>query len=356
MSALDNRPESQYQRGSSGLWSIAWQRLKQDRVAMVSLVIVASFMLIIIFSALGLIASKWDDQVGVTYASPSFLGKVENTEALSAEAALPELAVPKDAKIADLSSLDPLNDVMAEVDARAKQLQLVDPVKSETLPFGGDKWGRDIIAKTIKGAQSSVLVGFAAAFIAVFLGTLLGALAGYYGRWVNDLLEWIYNVFTSIPNLLLILAFAAVFNKRGLLTVIMILGVTGWTGVYRLIRAEYLKHVNREYVKAAEAIGASHLRRMFVHILPNVSHIILVNLSLLVVGFIKAEVILSYLGFGVPVEMTSWGTMLQEAQNELVIGKWWQFASAAFLSMAVLVTAFSLLTDALRDALDPKIK
>ena len=95
---------------------------------------------------------------------------------------------------------------------------------------------------------------------------------------------------------------------------------------------------------------------MFVHILPNVSHIILVNLSLLVVGFIKAEVILSYLGFGVPVEMTSWGTMLQEAQNELVIGKWWQFAAAAFLSMAVLVTAFSLLTDSLRDALDPKIK
>ena len=356
MSSLEDRPERQYQSGSSGIWLIAWKRLKQDSIAVVSLVTVALFMFVIVLSALGLIANKWDDQVGVSYASPGFLGKVENTEALSAEAALPELAVPKDAQIVDLSSLDPLNDVMPEVNARAKQLLLVDPVKTETLPFGGDKWGRDIIAKTIKGAQSSVLVGFASAFIAVFLGTLLGALAGYYGRWVNDLLEWVYNVFTSIPNLLLILAFAAVFNKRGLLTVIMILGVTGWTGVYRLIRAEYLKHVNREYVKAAEAIGASHFRRMFVHILPNVSHIVLVNLSLLVVGFIKAEVILSYLGFGVPVDMTSWGTMLQEAQNELVIGKWWQFAAAAFLSMAVLVTAFSLLTDALRDALDPKIK
>jgi ABC-type dipeptide/oligopeptide/nickel transport system permease subunit len=345
MSAVLDRPESQYQSASSGIWQIGWQRLKQDRVAMVSLVVVGLFLLTIVLSALGLIARDWDDQVGVSYASPSFLGKVDNTEALSAEAAISELAVPKDATIVDLRSVDPLADVLPEIEQRAKALQKT-----------GDKWGRDIIAKTIKGAQSSVFVGFAAAFIAVFLGTVLGALAGYYGRWVNDLLEWVYNVFTSIPNLLLILAFAAVFQKRGLLTVIMILGITGWTGVYRLIRAEYLKHANREYVKAAEAIGASHLRRMFVHILPNVSHIILVNLSLLVVGFIKAEVILSYLGFGVPVEMTSWGTMLQEAQNELVIGKWWQFAAAAFLSMAVLVTAFSLLTDSLRDALDPKIK
>ncbi len=356
MSAVLDRLERQYQSGSSGIWQIAWRRLKGDRVAMVSLVVVGLFLLTIVLSALGLIARDWDDQVGVSYASPSFLGKVDNTEALSAGAAIPELAVPIDATIVDLRSVDPLGDVMPEIEARAKALQSTVNDKAETLPFGGDKWGRDIIAKTIKGAQSSVLVGFAAAFIAVFLGTVLGALAGYHGRWVNDLLEWVYNVFTSIPNLLLILAFAAVFQKRGLLTVIMILGVTGWTGVYRLIRAEYLKHANREYVKAAEAIGASHFRRMFVHILPNVSHIILVNLSLLVVGFIKAEVILSYLGFGVPVEMTSWGTMLQEAQNELVIGKWWQFAAAAFLSMAVLVTAFSLLTDALRDALDPKLK
>ena len=356
MSALDNRLENGYQSQSAGIWQLAWQRLKRDRVAMVSLVVVALFMFVILLSALGLVAKNWDDQVGVSFATPTFSGSAESGEALSAEAALPELAVPKDATMVDLHDVDPLADVLPEIAAKAKLLEASVPAKAKTLPFGGDKWGRDIIAKTIKGAQSSIFVGFAAAFIAVILGTILGAFAGYFGGWVNDLLEWIYNVFTSIPNLLLILAFAAVFSTRGLLPVIMILGVTGWTGVYRLIRAEYLKHVNREYVKAAEAIGASHLRRMFVHILPNVSHIILVNLSLLVVGFIKAEVILSYLGFGVPVEMTSWGTMLQEAQSELVNGYWWQFAAAAFLSMAVLITAFSLLTDALRDALDPKIK
>jgi oligopeptide transport system permease protein len=178
--------------------------------------------------------------------------------------------------------------------------------------------------------------------------------SGYVGGKVGDFLEWVYNVFTSIPDILLIFAFAAVLG-RGIGTVILILGLVGWTGMYRLVRAEYIKHSNREYVKAAEAIGASHFARMFVHILPNVSHVILVRMSLYVVGFIKAEVILSFLGLGVPVDQVSWGTMLSEAQAELVLGHWWQLA-AATLFMATFVTAFSLFTDALRDALDPKLR
>jgi oligopeptide transport system permease protein len=108
-------------------------------------------------------------------------------------------------------------------------------------------------------------------------------------------------------------------------------------------------------VRAAEAIGASHLSRMFGHILPNVSHVVLVQLSLHVVSFIKAEVILSFLGLGVPIDMVSWGTMLSDAQTELVLGYWWQLA-AATIFMAVFVTAFALLTDALRDAMDPKLR
>jgi peptide/nickel transport system permease protein len=106
---------------------------------------------------------------------------------------------------------------------------------------------------------------------------------------------------------------------------------------------------------AADAIGASHWSKMFGHIFPNVSHVSLVQLSISVVGFIKSEVILSFLGFGVPVGVVSWGSMLNEAQNELILGKWWQLAAAS-IAMAILVTAFSLFTDALRDALDPKLK
>ena len=120
------------------------------------------------------------------------------------------------------------------------------------------------------------------------------------------------------------------------------------------MRAEYLKHKVREYVQAANAIGASDFSRMYLHILPNISHVVLVQLSLHVVLFIKSEVILSFLGFGVGIDTVSWGSMINESQNELLNNRWWQL-SAATLAMAALVTAFSLLTDALRDALDPRL-
>ena len=252
-------------------------------------------------------------------------------------------------------SVDPLADVMADI--RKNEKTAVEPttVRAATLPFGGDKWGRDVLKKTIKGSETSIFVGLAAAAVATFLGTVFGAVAGYYGRWVDDFFNWFYSVFSSIPYLLLILAVAAVLQQKGTLTIILILGLTGWTGVFRLIRGEYLKHKSREYVQAADAIGASNGRRMFVHIFPNVSHVVLVQLSILVVAFIKSEVILSFLGFGVPVDVVSWGSMLNEAQNELILGKWWQLVAAG-TSMALLVTAFSLFTDALRDAADPKLK
>ena len=108
-------------------------------------------------------------------------------------------------------------------------------------------------------------------------------------------------------------------------------------------------------MRSAEAIGAGNAARMFRHILPNVSHVVLVQLSIYVVGFIKSEVILSYLGLGVRVDQVSWGTMLAEAQSDLILGHWWQLAAATAM-MAVFVTAFSLMTDALRDALDPKLR
>ena len=123
--------------------------------------------------------------------------------------------------------------------------------RKATLPFGGDKWGRDVLKKTIKGSETSIFVGLAAAAVATFLGTVFGAFAGYYGRWVDDFFNWFYNVFTAIPSILMILTVAAVLQQKGVLTIVLILGLTGWTGPYRLIRAEYIKHKAREYVMAA---------------------------------------------------------------------------------------------------------
>jgi peptide/nickel transport system permease protein len=339
----------QHEQVSAGLWALAWRRLYADRVAMAALAVVGLFLLMLLASASGLLAADWAVEAGVSYAPPAFVGA---PAAVAAQAAAETGSV---AQVDYYGIADPLQQELDEIRGQQHGSKAHTAMPQATLPFGADKWGHDIVKKTIKGAETSIVVGLVAALLATFLGTLFGALSGYYGRWVDDVFNWFYSVFTSVPYLLLILAVAAVLQKKGVLTIVLILGLTGWTGAYRLVRAEYIKHKEREYVMAADAIGASHWRKMFSHIFPNISHVALVQMSILVVGFIKSEVILSFLGFGVPVGVVSWGSMLNEAQNELILGKWWQLAAASS-AMALLVTAFSLLTDGLRDALDPKLK
>ena len=341
---------------SPGVWASAWTRLKRDRVGMASLGVTLFFIGIVLLTLLGVLAKNWQTEVGTPFAPPHFIGKIVDG---SQTAVVDGAAGPN----VDLSDVDPLAPRYKEWEERASKLKTADTEKADTLIFGADQLGRDVLSKATKGAQVSISVGLAAALFATLIGTLLGAIAGYFGGVVDDFLEWVYNVFTSIPYILLMFALAAVLKSgplaatlgSGVWTVIIILSVVGWTGIYRLVRAEYIKHRSREYVRAAEAIGASHWSRMFTHILPNISHVVLVQLSLHVVSFIKAEVILSFLGLGVPLDMVSWGTMLAEGQSELVLGKWWQLAAATAF-MAAFVTAFALLTDALRDALDPKLR
>ena len=379
---------------SPGLWSLAWKRLSADRIAVVCMVIVIAFLLLSLGAFFGLIAKDWNREIAINYAPPTLFkdshkpsadlkpgGATDAGPAVDGAATRPEfindrdplrevinelkaqLGQPTSAAAAvdsGIKIVDPLADVLTEL---RKQLgrtgdgaaNVVEAKRLDYLPFGADKWGRDVLAKVIQGSETSILVGFAAALVATLLGTVLGAFAGYYGGKTDDALNWFYSIFSSIPYILLVLAIAAVLKQKGVITVVLILGLTGWTSIFRLVRAEYLKHKARDYVRAANAIGASNLRRMFVHIFPNISHVVLVQLSLHVVLFIKSEVILSFLGFGVPVDTVSWGSMLNESQNELILGYWWQLA-AATVFMAVLVTAFSLFTDALRDALDPKLK
>ncbi len=375
---LSKKVDAQEQQTSPGLWRLAMRRLKADRIAMLSLLVLLCYFIILVLSMTGVIASNWNKEVAVSYAPPSFMGADQNTQDSAKKAAIVE-ALPE-------NPVDPLKDVIKELnteiateqasggaidyygiqDPLAEDMKAIDQQLGghlldqqselkQTLPFGADKWGQDVVLKTIKGAETSIIVGLVSALLAVVIGTFLGAIAGYFGGWVDDVLNWFYNIFTSIPYLLLVLAIAAVLQQKGILSIVLILGLTGWTGVFRLIRAEYMKHNSREYVLAAKAIGVSNTRRMFVHIFPNVSHIALVQMSILVVAFIKSEVILSFLGFGVPVGVVSWGSMLNEAQSELILGKWWQLVAAS-VAMAVLVTAFSMFTDALRDALDPKLK
>jgi peptide/nickel transport system permease protein len=359
---------------ASGLWGIAWRRLQRNRIGLAAAVVVLAFLILIAATASGWLARDWDAQAGISFAPPTWFagpaGRDDSHVLVPLNPRTPvemygvvdplanEMALlhPQDPPAAP-TSVPGVEDPIAERFARALAATRTSavPARAPTLLLGADKWGRSVALKVIKGAETSVLVGLSAAVLATLIGSVLGALAGYLGGWIDAVLDWLYGVFTAIPYLLLVFAIAAVLQQKGVTTIILILGLTGWTGVYRLIRAEYLKHKVREYVVAARAIGASHPSRMFVHILPNVSHVILVQLSQQVVNFIKAEVILSFLGFGVPVDVVSWGSILNEAPSELILGKWWQMAVAG-TAMALLVTAFALLTDALRDALDPRLK
>ncbi|WP_282827657.1 ABC transporter permease [Pelomonas sp. V22] len=342
----NNNERVEREERARGVWHAAWRRLRADRVGLVAMAVVACFLILVGATAAGWVAADWQHEKGVANAPPTLLGPAPPEPTGVVE-------VPKGANV-DLSDIDPLAPRYKEWAERAAQFKTADVVKAETLPFGGDRLGRDVLTKVVKGAEVSIVVGLLAALVATAIGTLMGSISGFFGGRVGDFMEWVYNVFTAMPNILLIFSFAVIFG-RGIGSVVMILGLTGWTGTYRLVRAEFIKHRGREYVRAAEAIGASKASRMFKHILPNVSHVALVQLSLNVVSFLKSEVILSYLGLGVSVDQVSWGTMLSEAQGELILGYWWQLVAVAGC-MAVFVTAFALFTDALRDALDPKLR
>lgn len=230
---------------------------------------------------------------------------------------------------------------------------------SEYLPpsaqfwLGTDLFGRDVFAKVIHGTKIAMSVGLVTSLIAIPIGVFIGAIAGYFGGWIDDIISWFITTFSSIPNIMLLISITLIMGK-GLVSVYLALGITGWVGLARLIRGEVMKHKEREYVHAASAIGGGHFRKLFIHILPNVTHLVIINTSLQFQTAIKSEVILSYLGLGVQGE-PSWGTMIDDARQELARGVWWQLAGATF-AMFLVVLAFNLLGDALRDSLDPKLK
>lgn len=221
-------------------------------------------------------------------------------------------------------------------------------------PFGTDILGRDILARAIHGSATALSVGFTSSIIALFIGITLGALAGYFGGWVDNAIVWIYTTIDSIPYILLIPALTFVLG-RGLINVYIAVGLTSWVTLCRLIRGEFMKHKSRDYVVAADAIGANHARKIFRHILPNVAHIGFVQFGLGFVSAIKIEVILSYLGVGVDPSTPSWGIMLDDAKLELSRPFWGNLV-AATLFMFFLILAFNLFNDALRESLDPKLK
>lgn len=219
--------------------------------------------------------------------------------------------------------------------------------------MGTDALGRDVMQRLIQGTRVAYKVGIITALIAIPIGVFFGCLAGYFGGRVDSFVVWLYSTVASMPGLLFILAIAMVVGK-GLLGIYLGIGLTTWVGLCRLIRGEVMKHKNQAYVQAAKALGLSWPRILFRHILPNVFHVIIVTFTLRFPSAVGTEVIMSFLGIGV-VSEPSWGVMINSARMRLWQGVWWEmtFVTAAIFG---LVLAFNLLGDALRDALDPRLR
>jgi peptide/nickel transport system permease protein len=228
--------------------------------------------------------------------------------------------------------------------------------------FGTDFLGQSTFRKMLYGAKTSITVALCASFISLLIGVPLGAIAGYYRGWVDDAVVWLFTTLSTIPYILLVMAFAVVLRERtvfgveikGITAVYLAIGLTSWVGICRLIRGEIIKRKESEYVLAAQAMGCSSLRIIFIHLLPNVFHIIIINFSLRFVSFIHAEVILSFLGLG-ETDKPSWGAMIDAARTELARNVWWEMA-AATVAIFIISLALNIFGDALRDCLDPKLR
>lgn len=235
--------------------------------------------------------------------------------------------------------------------------------------FGTDQVGKDVLYRALKGCRVGLVVGTLTTLIATPVAIVFGIAAGYFGGWIDDIIQYVYTTLSSIPNILLITAVMLIVTTRvsgdqtaiaadnRLVWLCVVLGIGSWTGLCRLLRGETLKVREREYIQASEAFGVSRVKIMFRHILPNVLHIVLITMILRFSGLVLAEAVLAYVGIGVDPSMESWGNMINAARLEVARDPivWWNLL-AAFLFMIGLVLPANIFGDAVRDALDPRLR
>lgn len=240
--------------------------------------------------------------------------------------------------------------------------------------FGTDKVGQDVLYQALKSIRTGLVIGTVTTLVMLPLAILLGIAAGYFRGWIDDVIQYVYTTLNSIPGVLLIAAAVLILQvymnnnpehfetiaeraDMRLLFLCIILGVTSWTGLCRILRAETLKLREAEYVLASRALGASNFSILHKHILPNLMHLVMIAVVLDFSGLVLAEAVLSYVGVGVDPSMISWGNMINSARLEMARDPvvWWSL-TAAFISMFILVLAANLFADVVRDAFDPRMQ
>ncbi|HUU26647.1 MAG TPA: ABC transporter permease [archaeon] len=245
-------------------------------------------------------------------------------------------------------------DILAPHGPYAVDISSVMEPPSRAHPFGTDYLGRDILSRVIYGGRISLSIGILAVLISGLVGTAVGALAGYAGGWVDEILMRFTDIVLAFPTALLALAVMAVFENPTVTKIFLVLGLVGWAGIARLVRAEVMAIKSRDYVTAARSIGVGPLGIVLRHVLPNTLGTLCVALTLGVAGNILTEAWLSFLGLGAQPPVPSWGSMITEGQFFLTTRPW----VCAFPGLAILVTVlgFNMLGDGLRDVLDPRLQ
>jgi peptide/nickel transport system permease protein len=306
------------------LWSEAFRRLRRNKVAMASILVIGLYAAIALADTFGWQPTKVDDRK--TIADHIFARQLEQTYS------------------------PPFGD-MSLSSTGPKALNA-----PRSHPLGTDGIGEDVLYKTVKGVRTAFIIGGLTSLIAIPLALALGLLGGYFGKRVDDVVQYVYTVFASVPDVLLLIATIIILG-RGLVSMCLALGITSWVALCRLVRGETLKHREREYVRAAKALGVSSARLLTRHILPNLLPSIIIAATIGFSGLILAEAILSFLGVGVGPEVGSWGNMIDAARDELTRDPivWWDLV-AATAALLVLVLSINVLADALRDAIDPRLR
>ena len=255
--------------------------------------------------------------------------------------------------------------VTAEAYANCNDISVKLQPPSRAHPFGTDTIGRDILARTIYGGQISLSIGIFAAIVEVVLGVLVGAIAGYFGRWVDDLLMRITEAMLIIPSLFLLIVLAKALGGKvpemelfgrafsgSVVVIIVVIGFTSWMYLARIIRANVLSLKEQDFISASRALGVSDARIIFKHLLPNTIAPIIVTATLGVANSILSEAYVSFLGLGVQAPTASWGNMLDSSVKYIQSAPWLWFFPGLFIMLTVLCINF--IGDGLRDALDPR--
>jgi oligopeptide transport system permease protein len=232
-------------------------------------------------------------------------------------------------------------------------LELKNQPPSSMFWFGSDDLGRDIFCRTWWGARISLAIGLTAALIDGVIGVAWGATAAYLGKWADELMMRICDILHTIP-LILTVILLSVFMKTGLATIFVALAINGWLNMARITRAQILQIKQSEFVLAAQAIGASSVRIMFRHLIPNAMGPILATATMTIPSAIFTEAFLSFLGLGLPAPLASWGVMINDSISAMEFYPWRLFFPAAMITLTMV--SFNIIGNALRDALDPRLR